>query len=214
MRSCFAFVVAMLACAFAAGAGTPKTRINVLVTSMQGTLIDHAEVQVMVVKNGKSRPVWKLHTHDDGIARTPPEVEIPQGTILVQVTAAEFAPFSQTFEVHEEQKTIEVKMTSAMTKLNVLVTTPGGKPIEHADVVVKFVKGRSLIELGKKIITSWEMRTNQEGIAKVPEVPQGTILIQVIATGYQTFGQTYEINELQKDIQVKLNSPQEQYSAH
>jgi hypothetical protein len=58
------------------------------------------------------------------------------------------------------------------------------------------------------------MRTNQEGIAKVPELPQGTILIQVIATGYQTYGQTYEINELHKDIEVKMNSPQEQYSAH
>jgi hypothetical protein len=58
------------------------------------------------------------------------------------------------------------------------------------------------------------MRTNQEGIAKVPEIPQGTILIQVIATGYQTFGQTFEVNELEKTIEVKLNSPQEQYSAH
>ena len=71
-----------------------------------------------------------------------------------------------------------------MTKLNVHVTTPGGKPMEHADVVVKFIKGRSIILLGKAINTSWEMRTNQEGMAKVPaEVPQGTILIQVIARG-------------------------------
>jgi hypothetical protein len=141
-------------------------------------------------------------------------MQIPQGTIVVEVTAAEFASFSQTFEVHEDKKTIEVKLTSAMTKLNVHVTTQGGKPIDHADVVVKFVSGRSLIELGRKITTSWEMRTNQEGVAKVPELPQGTILIQVIATGYQTFGQTFEVNALAKTIEVKLNSPQEQYSAH
>jgi hypothetical protein len=116
--------------------------------------------------------------------------------------------------VHEEKKTIEVKMTSGMTKLNVQVTTQGGKPIEHADVVVKFVSGHSVILLGKAIRTSWEMRTNQEGVAKVPEVPQGKILIQVIATGYQTFGQTYDVNQLEKTIDIKLNSPQEQYSAH
>src|ERR1019366_3449055 len=103
---------------------------------------------------------------------------------------------------------------SPTTMINVQVTTLGGKPIDHADVVVKFVKGRSIIELGRKLHTSWEMRTNQEGIAKVPEIPQGTILIQVIATGYQTFGQTFEVNELEKTIEVKLNSPQEQYSAH
>ncbi len=90
----------------------------------------------------------------------------------------------------------------------------GGKPLENADVVVKFVKGRSAIKLGKKIRISWEMRTNQDGLAKVPEIPQGTILIQVIAKGYQTFGQTYEVDETEKSIQVKMNSPQEQYSAH
>ncbi len=101
-----------------------------------------------------------------------------------------------------------------MTKINVQVTTQGGKPIERADVLVKFVKGRSVMKLGKKVRTSWEMRTNQEGIAKVPEIPQGTILIQVIAKGYQTFGQTFEVQDAEKIIPVKLNSPQEQYSAH
>jgi hypothetical protein len=214
MRSCFALLTAVLFCAFAAGAKSPTTKIDVLVTSIQGTPIEHAEVTVKLVKDEKPRTFWRLHTHEDGIAKTPAEMQIPQGAILVEVSAAEYAPFSQTFEVHEDRKTIEVKLTSAMTKLNVQVTTLGGKPIEHADVVVKFVKGRSIIEFGRKLRTSWEMRTNQEGIAKVPEIPQGTILIQVIATGYQTFGQTFEVNEIEKTIDVKLNSPQEQYSAH
>ncbi len=213
MRS-FALVTAVLVCAFAAGAKSPTTKVEVLVTSMQGAPIEHADVAVKLVKGEKPRTYWRLHTLENGIAKTPAEVEIPQGTILVEVTAAEYAPFSQTFEVHEDRKTIEVKLTSAMAKLNVHVTTQGGKPIDHADVVVKFVSGRSVIELGKKIITSWEMRTNQEGIAKVPALPQGTILIQVIASGYQTFGQKFEVNEIEKTIDVKLNSPQEQYSAH
>jgi len=101
-----------------------------------------------------------------------------------------------------------------MTKINVQVTSQGGRPIERADVVIKFVKGRSVVKLGKKIRTSWEMRTNQDGIAKVPEIPQGTILIQVIAKGYQTFGQTFDVDEAEKTIAVKMNAPQEQYSAH
>jgi 5-hydroxyisourate hydrolase-like protein (transthyretin family) len=214
MRYRFALLTALLWCAFTAAAKSPTTKIDVLVTSMSGTPIEHAEVAVRLVKGEKPRTIWKLHTHDDGIARTPAEMQIPQGTFLVEVTAAEYAPFSQTFEVHEDKKTIEVKLTSGMTKLNVQVSTPGGRPIEHADVVVKFVSGHSAILLGKAIRTSWEMRTNQEGIAKVPEVPQGKILIQVIATGYQTFGQTYEVNQLEKTIDIKLNSPQEQYSAH
>lgn len=214
MRYCFALPTAVLLCACAAAAKSPTTRIDVLVRSMQGTPVEHAEVLVRVMKGDKPRTMWRLRTHEDGIAKTPPETQIPQGTILVDVAAAEFAPFSQTYEVHEEQKTIEVKLASAMTKINVHVTTQGGRPIDRADVVVKFVKGRSIIELGRKLHTSWEMRTNQEGIAKVPEVPQGTILIQVIAKGYQTFGQTFEVNDLEKTIEVKLNSPQEQYTAH
>lgn len=101
-----------------------------------------------------------------------------------------------------------------MTKLTIQVTTLGGKPIDRADVVVRFVEGRSAVKLGKKIRTTWEMRTNQEGIAKIPEIPQGTILIQVIAKGYQTFGKNFDVAEEEKTIPIKMNPPQSQYSAH
>ncbi len=101
-----------------------------------------------------------------------------------------------------------------MTRLRVEVKTLGDKPIERASVVVRFVEGRSVVKLGKKIVTSWEMRTNQEGVAKIPSLPQGKIQIQVIAKGYQTFGQTYDVSEEEKTIEVKLNPPQPQYSAH
>jgi hypothetical protein len=101
-----------------------------------------------------------------------------------------------------------------MTKLNIQVTTLGGRPIDRADVVVRFVKGRNYLKLGKKTLTTWEMRTNQEGVAKVPEFPQGTILVQVIAKGYQTFGKTFDVDEAEKTLEIKLNPPQEQYSAH
>jgi hypothetical protein len=89
-----------------------------------------------------------------------------------------------------------------------------GTPIDRASVVVKFVEGRSIAKLGKKIRTNWEVRTNQEGVAKVPPVPQGKILIQVIAKGYQTFGQTFDVNEEEKTIEIKLNPPQPQHSEH
>ncbi len=157
MRSRFALLAAVLLCAFAARAAhTPTTKIDVLVTSIQGSPIEHAEVTVRLVKGDKPRTIWRLRTHDDGMARTPPEMQLPQGTYLVEVSAAEYAPFSQTFDVHEDKKAIEVKLTSGMTKLTVVVTTPmGGKPIEHADVVVKFVSGHNLLLLGKAIRTSW-----------------------------------------------------------
>jgi hypothetical protein len=58
------------------------------------------------------------------------------------------------------------------------------------------------------------MRSSQEGIAHIPELPKGKILIQVIAKNYQTYGQTFDVTEDEKTIEVKLNPPQEQYSVH
>lgn len=101
-----------------------------------------------------------------------------------------------------------------MTKLTIEVKTAGGKPVDRAGVVVRFVEGRSYVKLGKKIRTTYELRTNQDGVAKIPEIPQGKILVQVIAKGYQTFGQTFDVNEEEKTLDVKLNPPQSQYSAH
>ena len=101
-----------------------------------------------------------------------------------------------------------------MTSIQVEVRSHSDKPVERASVVVKFVEGRSKIKLGKKIVTTWQMKTNQDGIAKIPPVPQGKILIQVIAKGYQTFGETYEIEEAERTVLVKMNAPQPQYSAH
>jgi hypothetical protein len=101
-----------------------------------------------------------------------------------------------------------------MTRLRIEVKTLNEKPIERASVVVRFVEGRSVIKLGKKVVTTWQLKTNQEGVVKVPELPQGKILIQIIAKGYQTFGETFEVNEEERTIAVKLNPPQPQHSEH
>jgi hypothetical protein len=101
-----------------------------------------------------------------------------------------------------------------MTTLTISVKSPSGRPVEYASVIVKFVKGRSAVKLGKKIRKEWELRTNQEGFVKIPPIPQGTILVQIIAKDYQTFGQNFEVDEEEKTLDIKLNPPQPQYSAH
>jgi uncharacterized GH25 family protein len=100
------------------------------------------------------------------------------------------------------------------TNLRIVVTNASGKPVDNASVVVKFIAGREKSKLGKKIHTEWDMKTSQEGAVKLPPIPQGKILIQVIAKNYQTFGQTFDVGEQDKTIEVKLNPPQKQYSAH
>lgn len=101
-----------------------------------------------------------------------------------------------------------------MTRLRVEVRNIHDKPVERASVIVRFVEGRSIKKFGKKIRTQWEMRTNQDGVAKIPPIPQGKVLVQVIAKNYQTFGERFEVEEEEKTIVIKLNPPQTQYSAH
>ena len=108
----------------------------------------------------------------------------------------------------------QASAATPMTKMRVEVRSTADKPVDRASVIVTLDKGRSALKLGRKVRTHWEMRTNQEGVASIPPLPQGTFLIQVTAKGYQTFGQTFEIKDEEKTIEVKMNAPQPQYSAH
>ena len=105
-------------------------------------------------------------------------------------------------------------LAADMTTLTISVKNTSGKPVEGASVIVKFVKGHSAAKLGKKILKEWELRSNQEGLAKIPPIPQGTILVQIIAKNYQTFGQNFEVDQEEKTLDITLNPPQPQYSAH
>ena len=112
--------------------------------------------------------------------------------------------------------TIAVTLLAAppMTALTISVKNTSNKPVDNASVIVKFVQGHNVAKLGKGTTLEWEMHTNQEGAVKIPPIPQGKILVQVIAKNYQTFGQTFDIDEAEKTIDVRLNRPQSQYSAH
>ena len=101
-----------------------------------------------------------------------------------------------------------------MTKLTVSVKNDSGKPVDRADVIVRFVQGRNYLKLGRKMRTTYELRTNEEGTARIPQIPQGTVRIQVIAKGYQTFGKDVDLDEADKTVEVNLLPPQPQYSAH
>jgi uncharacterized GH25 family protein len=107
---------------------------------------------------------------------------------------------------------ISLVAAAPMTTLTIQVKSKSGKPVENASVIVKFVKGHSVTKLGKKIRKEWELRSNQEGTVKIPPIPQGEILIQVIAKDYQTFGQTFDIDEENKTVDIVLNPPQPQYT--
>ena len=101
-----------------------------------------------------------------------------------------------------------------MTKLAIEVKNYEDKHLERASVIVTFIEGRDYMKLGKKDYVHYELKTNMEGVAHIPPIPQGKIKVQVIAKGYQTFGQVFDINEEERTVEVKLQAPQQPYSAH
>jgi len=96
--------------------------------------------------------------------------------------------------------TLTVHVVSALT----------GKPIDRASVIVRFKEGMG-VNL-KKIQTSWETKTNQDGNVTLPTMPQGKVEIQIIASNYQTFGDMFTTDKPEETIEIKLNPPQQQYS--
>ncbi|MFL6446296.1 MAG: hypothetical protein ACJ746_01135 [Bryobacteraceae bacterium] len=88
------------------------------------------------------------------------------------------------------------------------------KPVENASIILDFLGSHQITKLGKRKATHWEVHTNQQGIATFPPVPYGTVQVQVITKKYQTFGDKFEVDSEEKKLDIKLNPPQGQYSAH
>ena len=98
------------------------------------------------------------------------------------------------------------------TRLTVQVNSAEtGKPIDRASVIIQFRHGLNPVKM-KKMITRWETKTSQEGAVRIPEMPMGEILVQVIAHDYQTFGQVFQVTLPEQTIAIRLNPPQPQYS--
>jgi hypothetical protein len=94
-------------------------------------------------------------------------------------------------------------------RLHIQVTGNNGKPVSNASVYVRYNKPGGLLHKDK--LAELDLKTNGEGSVKVPPVPQGSILIQVIATGWHTYGKWYEINKDEESIDVKLEPPTRWY---
>jgi len=95
------------------------------------------------------------------------------------------------------------------TRLKILVTDPNDKPVSNASVYVRFYSGGGLLHHDK--LAEMDLKTNQDGSLKVPRVPQGKIMIQVVATGWHTFGQWYDVQKDEETISVKLAPPPHWY---
>ena len=98
----------------------------------------------------------------------------------------------------------------ASTTINfIIVRDENGKPVRNAAVVMHPVD-----EDGQQVSSGLELKTNPEGKASYDGVPYGKLRIQVLAPGFQTYGDDYLVKEPSVDITIKLKRPSKQYSIY
>ncbi len=97
-----------------------------------------------------------------------------------------------------------------MAVLNFIVIRDySGKPIRNASVVMHPVEKN-----GKQSRGGLQIKTDADGKASFDGVPFGKLRVQVLATGFQTFGEDYAIDKPTMEITVRMKRPQGQYSIY
>jgi hypothetical protein len=84
-----------------------------------------------------------------------------------------------------------------------------GKPIANAAVILHPVNTK-----GKQARGGMELKTDHAGQTRFDGIPYGTLRVQVIAQGFQTFGEDYDVNKPDMDVTIKLKRPAGQYSIY
>jgi hypothetical protein len=95
------------------------------------------------------------------------------------------------------------------TKIRIQVNDPNDKPVSNASVYVRYYESGGFLRHEK--LAELNFKTNQEGSVKVPAIPRGKILIQVIAKGWHTFGKWYDIDKEEESVSIKLEQPPHWY---
>ena len=102
------------------------------------------------------------------------------------------------------------KSPPATSKIEVTVLrSTTGKPIENASVIF-----HELDENGKDA-GNMELKTNEDGKTVIDVIETGkTMRLQIIAKGFQTYGNDYKIDKSQMAFEIRMKRPGEQYSTY
>lgn len=110
-----------------------------------------------------------------------------------------------------ESKTESSKqpLEAGMARIKITVTGSTDKPVPNASVYVRFNESGGFLHKDK--LAEMNFKTNGDGSVKVPGVPQGKVLIQVVAKGWHTYGKWYDIDKDEETVQIKLEPPPHWY---
>jgi hypothetical protein len=83
-----------------------------------------------------------------------------------------------------------------------------GKPVENAAVIFHPVQGEH--DKG-----AMELKSDEDGKAVIDVIPVGdTVRLQVIANGFQTYGQDFKVDKTDMTMEIRLKRPGAQYSIY
>ena len=91
----------------------------------------------------------------------------------------------------------------------VVLKDDNGKPVRNAAVILHPVK-----QSGKQGKGGVELKTDAEGRTETEGIPYGLLRVQVIAHGFQTFGNDYTINQAEQVVTIRLKRPTDQYTIY
>ncbi len=125
-------------------------------------------------------------------------------TLFLIVTTTLLLPAQQ------DRRGRKYKAPPSTMKIDIsVVRATTGKPIPNAAVIFHPVN-----EKGKEE-GAMELKTDLEGKTQLDVIPIGsTVRLQIIANGFQTFGNDYIANADSKEITIKMQRPTSQYSIY
>jgi hypothetical protein len=83
------------------------------------------------------------------------------------------------------------------------------KPVRNASVIL-----HPLDKNGKQERGGLQLKTDGEGRTAIEGIPYGKLRVQVISSGFQTFGGDFDIDQPVEEIVIKLDRPKEQHSIY
>jgi len=105
----------------------------------------------------------------------------------------------------------KAKADSQAKDVRLTIVVTGGedkKPVDSASVYVRYVEEH---KIGKDKKIEMNLKTNQSGVCHVPVIPPGKFIIQVIAEGWKTYGEYYDVNQADQTINITLVRPPQWY---
>jgi hypothetical protein len=90
-----------------------------------------------------------------------------------------------------------------------VVKDDNGKPVRNAAIILHPVN-----EGGRQERGGLELKSDPEGKANLDGIPLGKLRVQVLAHGFQTYGEDFDVQNPKTEITIKLKRPQGQFSVY